>query len=113
MYLEPKEGEQVLKDVAGYFKEGQIVFDTLGSLSSKFTSYIKVLKSSGSSWKWGIDDPQKQIAMLHPKLKLQDQIVWGDFMDSHPPLFGNFLTPAAAAIFPRFKNNIQLLRFGY
>lgn len=112
MYLEPAEGEKIFKDVAGHFDQGEIFFDTVGSFTTKLTSVVKILKSSGSAFQWGIDDPRKQIEPLHPKLSLKEQIVWGDFMESHPPVFGEFGT-SFASLFPRFKYNLQLLRFNF
>lgn len=112
MYLEPAEGGKIFKDVAGHFDRGEVFIDTVGSLTTRFTSMLEILKSSGSAMKWGIDDPRKQIEPLHPKLRLKEQIVWGDFMKSHPPLFGELGTSLASLI-PRFKNNLQLLRFDF
>lgn len=112
MYLEPAEGEKIFRDVAGHFDQGEILIDTVGSLTKKFSSALKILKSSGSAMRWGVDDARKQIEPLHPKLRLREQIVWGDFMKSHPPVFGELGT-SLASLFPRFKNNLQLLRFGF
>ncbi|ROV88907.1 hypothetical protein VSDG_08954 [Cytospora chrysosperma] len=112
MYLKPAEGEKLFKDVAGHFDHGEIFFDTVGSFTTKFTSVVKILRSSGSTFGWGIDNARKQIEPLHPKLSLKEQIVWGDFMKSHPPVFGEIGT-SLACLFPRFKNNLQLLRFQF
>lgn len=112
MYLEPAEGERFFKDVAAHFGGGEIVFDTLGSLTTRFSSAVKILRSSGSAFKWGIDDPREHIEHLDPKLRLKEQVLWGDILESHPPIFGEFGT-SIASLFPRFKYNLQLLRFGY
>ncbi|ROW10337.1 hypothetical protein VMCG_01782 [Cytospora schulzeri] len=112
MYLEPAEGEKIFKDVVGHFDQGEIFVDTVGSLTTRFTSVVKILRSSGSVFKWGIDDARKQIEPLHPKLRLKTQISWGAFMKSHPPVFGELGT-SIASLFPRFKNNLQLLRFNF
>lgn len=112
MYLEPAEGERFFKDVAAHFGGGEIVFDTLGSLTTRLSSAVKILRSSGSAFKWGIDDPREHIEHLDPKLRLKEQVLWGDILESHPPIFGEFGT-SIASLFPRFKYNLQLLRFGY
>ncbi|KAK8088562.1 O-methyltransferase domain protein [Apiospora hydei] len=114
-YLEPKDGKAMIRDLAEYFGSsehgGQLIFDSLGSLSVNLTTFIKALRSSGSAFKWGIDDPE-DITALHPRLVMRDRIQWRDFMDSHPPFFGPYGTPMAS-ILPSFEKNIQIWRFDF
>ncbi|KAI1840780.1 hypothetical protein JX265_012935 [Neoarthrinium moseri] len=117
MYLEQEKGEKLIRDLVDYFKgpngqgQCQLVFDTLGTLSVRLTSYIKALRTSKSVFKWGIDEPQ-QIERLHPQLKMRDRILWREFMDSHPPFFGKYGT-LAASVMPSFEKNIQFWRFEF
>lgn len=115
-YLEPEDGKAMLRDLVEYFggregHGGQLLFDSLGSLSVNLTSFIKALRSSGSAFKWGIDEPD-EITSLHPRLELRDRIQWREFMDSHPPFFGPYGTPMAS-ILPSFEKNIQFWRFDF
>ncbi|KAK8113751.1 tetracenomycin polyketide synthesis O-methyltransferase tcmP [Apiospora kogelbergensis] len=114
-YLEPKDGKAMMRDLVEYFGgnglSGQLIFDSLGSLSVNLTTFIKALRTSGSAFKWGIDEPG-EILSLHPHLTMRDRIQWREFMDSHPPFFGPYGTPMAS-ILPSFEKNIQFWRFDF
>ncbi|KAK7924205.1 hypothetical protein PG985_006259 [Apiospora marii] len=114
-YLEAKDGKAMMRDLVDYFgghgRSGQLLFDSLGSLSVNLTSFIKALRSSGSVFKWGIDEPE-EITALHSRLVLRDRVQWRDFMDSHPPFFGPYGTTMASFL-PSFEKNIQIWRFDF
>ncbi|KAI0006655.1 S-adenosyl-L-methionine-dependent methyltransferase [Xylariaceae sp. FL0662B] len=118
-YLEPEEGQKLIKDLVEYFggsEQGggcrcQLVFDTLGSLSVRLTKHIKALRSSRAMFKWGVDEPE-QLLGIHPRLQLKDRILWREYMDGHPPFFGKYGT-ALAAVMPSFNKNIQFWRFDF
>ncbi|KAH8201956.1 hypothetical protein TruAng_003869 [Truncatella angustata] len=118
-YLVPEEGQKLIRDMVEYFGGGvadnghkcQIVFDTLGSLSVKLTSYVKALRTSRAQFRWGVDEPE-QLLLIHPQLKLRDRILWREYMDSHPPFFGKYGT-IAASVLPSFDKNIQFWRFDF
>lgn len=78
-YLSPSEAEGVIKGLAGYFGQGQLVFDTVGSLAVSHTKRVNVLKPSGSRFQWGVDDGRDVLA-FHDKLRLRDQVRWWEFM---------------------------------
>lgn len=118
-YLEPEQGQKLIRDLVQYFgsgengdgHKGQLVFDTLGSLSVRLTGYIKALRTSRATFKWGVDEPE-QIRELHPKLQLKDRVLWKEYMDGHPPFFGKYGT-MAASVMPSFQKNIQFWRFDF
>lgn len=78
-YLTPSEAEGVIKGLTDYFGQGQLVFDTVGSLAVSHTKRANVLKPSGSKFKWGVDDARDVLA-FHEKLKLRDEVRWFEFM---------------------------------
>jgi O-methyltransferase involved in polyketide biosynthesis len=118
-YLEPSKGKRLFRDLVEYFgtstdkevRQNHIIFDTLGSLSVRLTSYIPALRSSRSAFRWGIDDP-REVEDTHPRLQLVDRILWKEYMDLHPPFFGRYGT-MAASVLPLFKKNIQFWRFRF
>jgi O-methyltransferase len=79
-YLTPAEAESVIKGLAGYFGQGQLIFDTVGSLAVSHTKRANILKPSGSKFQWGVDDARDVLA-FHEKLKLRDQLRWFEWMD--------------------------------
>lgn len=118
-YLEPDQGQKLIRDLVEYFgsgngenrHDGQLVFDTLGTLSIRLTGYIKALRSSKAAFKWGVDEPE-QILGIHSQLQLKDRILWREYMSGHPPFFGKYGT-VAASVMPSFEKNIQFWRFDF
>lgn len=78
-YLSPQEAEGVIRGLADYFGQGQLCFDTVGSLAVSHTKRANVLKPSGSRFQWGVDDARDVLA-FHDKLRLRDQVRWWEFM---------------------------------
>lgn len=78
-YLSPSEAEAVIHGLLDYFGQGQLVFDTVGSLAASHTKRANVLKPSGSKFQWGVDDARDVLA-FHEKLRLRDQVRWYEFM---------------------------------
>ena len=71
------------------------------------------MRTSGSRFRWGVDDPRQELEVLHPKLRTKGCLHWADFMDEHPPLFGVAMTRVMGTFMPGWKNNLKLLRFEY
>lgn len=78
-YLSPTEAEGVIRGLLDYFGQGQLVFDTVGSLAATHTKRANVLKPSGSRFRWGCDDA-REVLGFHGKLRLRDQVRWYEFM---------------------------------
>lgn len=99
-YLAPAEAEAVIRGLLDYFGQGQLVFDTVGSLAVSHTKRANVLKPSGSRFQWGVDDARDVLA-FHEKLRLRDQVRWYEFMgvkgeisrETAPPVSSFFLLP--------------------
>ncbi|POS74899.1 O-methyltransferase [Diaporthe helianthi] len=118
-YLTPAEAEGVIKGLADYFGQGQLMFDTVGSLAVSHTKRVNVLKPSGSRFQWGVDDARDVLA-FHEKLRLRDQVRWYEFMgvkgdisrETAPPWFGP-KAMTVAQYTSSFKDNGQVLRFDF
>ncbi|KAG8160928.1 hypothetical protein KVR01_009192 [Diaporthe batatas] len=118
-FLTPAEAEGVIRGLAGYFGQGQLVFDTVGSLAVSHTRRANVLKPSGSRFRWGVDDARDVLA-FHDKLRLRDQVRWFEFMgvegeisrETAPPWFGP-KAMTVAQFTSSFKDNGQVLRFDF
>lgn len=78
-YLSPSEAGGVIKGLLDYFGQGQLVFDTVGSLAVSHTKRANVLKPSGSRFQWGVDDA-REVLGFHGKLRLRDEVRWYEFM---------------------------------
>lgn len=78
-YLTPSEAEAVIRGLLDYFGQGQLVFDTVGSLAVSHTKRANVLKPSGSRFQWGVDDA-RDVLGFHEKLRLRDEVRWYEFM---------------------------------
>ncbi|ROW12441.1 hypothetical protein VMCG_00824 [Cytospora schulzeri] len=113
-FLPPEAGGRILRDVAEYFGGGgEIVVDHVSPLVVRLSGAIKFLRTSGSRFHWGVDDPRREIEVLHPKLRMKECLHWTDFMAEHPPIFGVVLTRMMGAFMPGWKSNLKLMRFEY
>lgn len=112
-FLPPEAGERILRDVAEYFDGGEIVADYVSPLVVRLSGGIKFLRTSGSRFNWGVDDPRREIEALHPKLRMKECLHWTDFMAEHPPLFGVATTRIMGALVPGWKSNLKIIRFEY
>lgn len=112
MYLKQAEGQQVFRDIVGYFGSGQVIFDTVGSLCVKATTLAKVLRPSGASWTWGVDDVKKDIVQLDSRLKHLESVFWWQLGKRHPPMWGEFLT-SAICLHPKSRTTLALHRLGF
>ncbi|KAI1810602.1 tetracenomycin polyketide synthesis O-methyltransferase TcmP [Poronia punctata] len=112
MYLAPEKGFALFRKLLGHFHQGYLAFDTIGSVTVAFTSFLEAFRQSKAVIRWGMDDP-KVIMALDPRLKLRDIVYLHDFMQTGPfgkngvPLFGGW-TPLVS-LMPGFRKNGQFL----
>lgn len=112
MYLEAHKSEQAIRDVVDYFGNGEIVMDSVGPISTKMASRLKVLQKSRTPLFWPVEEPN-DVLDLHPNLRLIARRRWKEYLEhGHPPFFGEYLTWLVSLV-PSFKNNHQLWRFGF
>lgn len=94
-YFEPNKALRLLKRLLGHFQNGNIVFDTFGSVSVTFGPFMPVIRNSDTRLKWGIDDAE-DILKLDKRLVLRERIYAHDclsagwFGKGYPPLFGGW-----------------------
>lgn len=112
-FLTATEGKQVLHDIASYFSRGEIITDHVSPMVALLSGSIKLLRTSGTRFQWGVGDPGKEIEPVHPKLKMRECLHWRDFMEEHPPIFGGTMTRMMGVFLPGWKSNLKLLRFEY
>lgn len=113
-YLTPEAGGRIFRDVVEYFDGGgEVVADHVSPMVVRLTGAVKFLRTSGSRFSWGVDDPQGEIEALHPRLRMKECLHWTDFMAEHPPIFGVAMTRVMGAFMPSWKSNLKLIRFGY
>ncbi|KAI1733405.1 S-adenosyl-L-methionine-dependent methyltransferase [Xylaria scruposa] len=113
-YLEPELVIKIFRDVVAHFRKysGEVLFDTVGPLSTRFSRYVLPLKPSGASWKWSIDNAPSEMSAIDPRLKMKDRVFWTDYMHSHPPFFGPVMS-RLVALHPQWRRNLQYLRFEF
>lgn len=115
-YLEPEKGIQLIQRLLGHFTHGNILCDTIGSISVTFTSLLEAFRNSEARLRWGIDDAN-DIRKLDSRLVLRDRVFIHEFMGTgwfakrYPPMFGGW-TPLISLL-PSFKKNGQFLHFEF
>ncbi|KAI1073806.1 putative polyketide synthase protein [Whalleya microplaca] len=71
MYLDEPTGKRLIQRLVDHFKTGQLVVDFVGSIILTLQGYIKTLKATAATFKWGVNDP-KELEALHTQLKMMD-----------------------------------------
>lgn len=102
--LSASEARTVINGLVGYFGQGQIVFDVVGSLAVAHTKRVNFLKPSGSKFQWGVDDARDVLA-FHEKLRLRDQVRWFEFMGAEGEISRETAPPVSI-----FSSNISKYR---
>ncbi|KAI5866067.1 putative polyketide synthase protein [Durotheca rogersii] len=69
MYLEEETGKRLIQRLASHFQTGELIIDCVGTLLLSLQHQIETLTATGSSFKWGVDDP-KTLEGLHPRLRM-------------------------------------------
>ncbi|KAI0376455.1 putative polyketide synthase protein [Hypomontagnella monticulosa] len=71
MYLEEVAVKRLIPRVVDHFKSGHLIIDCVGTIMLSLQGHVDALTATGSSFKWGIDEP-KTLEALHPRLKMLD-----------------------------------------
>ncbi|KAH8776531.1 S-adenosyl-L-methionine-dependent methyltransferase [Diaporthe sp. PMI_573] len=115
-YLEPEKAIQLIQRLLGHFTHGNILCDTIGSVSVVFTSLLEAFRNSEARLRWGVDDAN-DIRKLDSRLVLRHRVFVHDYMGTgwfgkrYPPMFGGW-TPLISLL-PSFKKNGQFLHFEF
>ncbi|MFJ1749317.1 class I SAM-dependent methyltransferase [Streptomyces sp. NPDC088116] len=69
MYLPADEGPRMLRNLVGYFPQGEMVFDSYSRFAVRMTRPLPVFRQTGARLNWGIDDP-RELERAVPGLRL-------------------------------------------
>ncbi|MFG1704632.1 class I SAM-dependent methyltransferase [Nonomuraea sp. M3C6] len=72
-YLDPAEGQGLLRAIVDRFPSGQFVFDALSSFGLRLQKLNKPVQKAGATLYWGIDGPQ-DLEKIHPRLRCVDAV---------------------------------------
>ncbi|MCL2144067.1 MAG: class I SAM-dependent methyltransferase [Endomicrobia bacterium] len=109
-YLSEAEVKALLQRLTDYFSHGQIAFDAVNS--SMVNARKEKLKEMGTAFRWVIKDIS-EADKLNPKLKRIETVsVFKSAFIKELPLDVR-LAVGLLALFPRFKNSFQMLRYDF
>lgn len=77
MYLEPAEGEALLRNLAARFTHGSMIFDVLNKRAIQLQAWNPVVRHAAADMRWGIDEPE-----VFERLGLEVE----EFLDSYDSL---------------------------
>ncbi|KAH8163209.1 hypothetical protein CIB48_g5046 [Xylaria polymorpha] len=114
-YLSPEEATTLLRRLVKHASSGQIVMDTVGSILTRYTSFMPLFRGTSVRMNWGVDDGE-EVARLHPRLYLAETVLFRDllpglFASAAPPCLG-VLTPVFS-LFPSWRTYGMLLRLEF
>lgn len=106
-YLEPEKGLRLLQRLLGHFQNGNLVFDTVGSVAVTYGALMPLIRNSEARFKWGIDEAE-DLLKLDARLVLRDRIYTQQYFGkNHPAFFGGWtpmvsLLPKVSCFFPLY-----------
>lgn len=117
-YVDAVKVQNMIRDLVSYFPAGQFVFDTAGTLTTKYRP--EATKKISLQPRWAIDDV-RGIEKYHPKLKLTGRVRWQEYMGNDgpmgqnlPPVFGPWTTALLSLKnSTAFKDVLQVVRFDF
>ncbi|KAJ2985809.1 hypothetical protein NUW58_g5337 [Xylaria curta] len=114
-YLTPDEAMTLLRSLVKHAPSGQIVMDTVGTILTRYHSFMPLFRGTSVRMKWGVDDGE-EVARAHPRLYLAETVLFRDllpgmFASGAPPCLG-VLTPVFSLL-PSWRTYGQLLRLEF
>ncbi|KAI8953996.1 S-adenosyl-L-methionine-dependent methyltransferase [Xylaria longipes] len=114
-YLTPEEAMTLLRRLVKHAPSGQIVMDTVGTILTRYCSFMPLFRGTSVRMKWGVDDGE-EVAAAHPRLYLAETVLFRDllpgmFASAAPPCLG-ILTPVFSLL-PSWRTYGQLLRLEF
>ncbi|RZQ62003.1 class I SAM-dependent methyltransferase [Amycolatopsis suaedae] len=113
MYLDKQGGENLLRAIVDRFDSGQLVFDCFSSLGIRLQKLNPVVRKSGATLKWGIDDPRELESL---GLTLMSELAANDFFDEGDKWRLPATTKIQLAVamrIPAFRKMGRLLRYRF
>lgn len=77
MYLTAADGEGLVRRLVERFPSGELALDVIGSLMITMQLWNRMLKATGTTMSWGVDQPQA-LEALNPRLKFRDVARFAD-----------------------------------
>ncbi|KAI1769290.1 putative polyketide synthase protein [Hypoxylon sp. FL1150] len=112
MYLEEEVGKRLIQRLVDHFKSGQLIIDCIGTIVLSLQDRIEVIRATGSSFKWGIDEP-KTLESLHPQLKMLECLGPGDLQGFSRMPLGTRLMLSTYSYLPWFRYLSSFVRFNF
>jgi O-methyltransferase involved in polyketide biosynthesis len=114
-YLREEEGTALLRRLVKRVPSGQVILDTVGTILTRFHSFMPLFRGTSVKMKWGVDEGE-DVAKAHPRLYLTETILFQDllpgmFASAAPPCLG-VLTPMFSLL-PSWRTYGQLLRLTF
>ncbi|KAI1312090.1 S-adenosyl-L-methionine-dependent methyltransferase [Xylaria venustula] len=114
-YLTPDEGTALLRRLVKRASSGSVVIDTVGTILTRYHSFMPLFRGTSVRMKWGVDDGL-EVARAHPRLYLAETVLFRDllpgrFASAAPPCLG-VLTPVFSLL-PSWRTYGQLLRLEF
>ncbi|KAI0455482.1 S-adenosyl-L-methionine-dependent methyltransferase [Xylaria acuta] len=115
-YLTPEEATTLLRRLVKHASSGgQIVMDTVGTILTRYHSFMPLFRGTSVRMKWGVDDGE-EVARAHPRLYLAETVLFQDllpgmFASAAPPCLG-ILTPVFSLL-PSWRTYGMLLRLEF
>ncbi|KAI1364747.1 S-adenosyl-L-methionine-dependent methyltransferase [Xylaria arbuscula] len=114
-YLTAQEGTALLRRIVKRASSGCIVMDTVGTILTRYHSFMPLFRGTTVRMKWGVDDGE-EVARAHPDLYLAETVLFQDllpgmFASAAPPCLG-FFTPVFSLL-PSWKTYGMLLRLEF
>ncbi|KAI6081665.1 putative polyketide synthase protein [Hypoxylon rubiginosum] len=112
MYLEEEVGKRLIQRLVDHFKSGQLIIDCIGTIVLSLQDRIEVIRATGSSFKWGIDEP-KTLESLHPQLKMLECLGPADLQGFSRMPLGTRLMLSTYSYLPWFRYLSSFVRFNF
>ncbi|KAI1777229.1 putative polyketide synthase protein [Hypoxylon cercidicola] len=112
MYLEEDVGKRLIQRLVDHFKSGQLIIDCVGTMVLSLQDKIEVIKATGSSFKWGIDEP-KTLESLHPQLKMLECLSPAELPGFSRMPLGTRLMLTSYSYLPWFRYLSSVVRFNF
>ncbi|KAK5651519.1 hypothetical protein OQA88_11973 [Cercophora sp. LCS_1] len=112
IYLKPEEGKKMMVEYAKHFREGEILMDSVNSLTLSLQRIFAYVRNFSSPLLWAIDEP-KEMEKLHWKLKLEEAkpLCTLNTISRFP--LGPRIFMWISSLFSATRNTVRYLRYSY
>lgn len=96
-YLGQEKGLRLLTRLLRHFQNGNLVFDTVGSVAVTYGALMPLIRNSEARFKWGIDDAE-DLLKIDGRLVLRDRIYTHQIFGKDSPAFFGSWTPMVSLL---------------